>query len=254
MSANRDFTHPFSGIEAERLYPGDIKRGENSRKARQIQEWLNYHGAVVDVDNDFGKGTEAALARFQATMKLPSTGALNTSTWDALIDPLNVIMRPVPQGTDLRAAILAYAWQNESVHPIEIGGPNCGPFVRSYMLGGDGKWAQWCAGFACFVLAQAHRALGIDHLPFTPSFGVPEIARSAQAKGIFMADGPATAGDVFVIPTAHDSWCHIGIVARWNTPKFASVEGNTNDQGGSDGTCARSWDRTVDRCDFIKVC
>lgn len=250
--ANRDFTKPFVGIEREMAFPGAVRRGEKGMKARRVQEWLVYHGLTVAVDDDFGKGTEGALARYQGTMGLTSSGVLDEGTWAKLTEPLHAIMRPI-SGPDLRSVILGYAWQNEHVKPIEIGGPNAGPFVRSYMLGNDGKWAQWCAGFACFVLAQAFRSCGMEKLPFVPSFGVPQIARSAQKKGIFSADGPALAGDVFVIPTAKGSWSHIGIVAEWKTPKFVSVEGNTNDAGSADGTCARSWDRTAAKCDFIRI-
>lgn len=251
--ANRNFKKPFAGIEAEMKYPGALARGAKSKDARRIQEWLVYHGHTVAVDDDFGRGTEAALARYQGSLGFTSSGVLDQRTWESLTDPLHRIMAPIVSNGDVRATVLDYAWRNERVKPIEIGGPNAGPFVRSYMLGNDGHWAQWCAGFTCFVLAQAFRACGINELPFVPSFGVPQIARSAQKRGIFSADGPARAGDVFVIPTAKGSWSHIGIVAEWKTPKFVSIEGNTNDAGSADGTCARSWDRTVSRCDYIRI-
>ena len=46
------------------------------------------------------------------------------------------------------------------INPREIGGQNMGPWVRLYMDGREGAEFPWCAGFVCFVLAQACEAMG----------------------------------------------------------------------------------------------
>lgn len=191
---------------------------------------------------------------FQGVAGLPQTGVVDAATWAALTAPLARAMRPIDgAGHTLNEMVVAYARQHLAEHPVEIGGPNDGPWVRAYMLGNGGKEWQWCAGFVCYLLAQAAAAKGID-LPLLPSFGVPQMARGAKARGRFLPDGPPVPGDVFVIPTAAGSWSHTGIVLAWDGgPKFISAEGNTNEEGGSDGTCARSMPRTVSRCDFLRV-
>lgn len=251
MSANRDFTRPLAGIEAELELPGDLSRGAEGRDVRRVQEWLDLHGQRVAIDGDFGPGTERAVRAFQTASGLPPSGMVDGSTRDALVAPLRRVLAPVEASTwgDL---VCGYARQHLAQQPREVGGPNDGPWVRSYMLGNGGKIWQWCAGFACFVLAQACAARGLA-MPFAPSFGVPQVARAAKARRRFMADGPAAPGDLFVIPSASGSWSHIGVVLEWRGATFLSAEGNTNPAGSYDGAVAREVVRTSSRCDFLRT-
>lgn len=249
--ANRDFSKPFAGADAELAYPGVLTRGATGPGVRRVQEWLTFHGLKTGIDGDFGPSTERALRAFQVGRGTASSGVMDDRTWDLLTAPLRRAMAPIDAtGRSLNEMVCLYARQHLTERPLEIGGPNDGPWVRSYMLGNGGKVWQWCSGFACLVLAQACDAKGMT-MPFVPSFGVPQVVRSAKARGRYLPDGPATPGDFFVIPTVRGSWCHIGIVLEWGTPTFLSGEGNTNMAGGSDGTCARSMRRTTGRCDFL---
>jgi len=253
--ANRDFTKPFSGSDAELLFPGKLSVGASGIAVRRVQEWLIYHGARLSIDGQFGSVTRGALEAFQRHEGIPDSGSVDVTTWARLTAPLARAMRPIDgTGKTLNELVCLYARQHLVEKPVEISGPNDGPFVRAYMLGNGGKIWQWCSGGAMLVLAQATRALDLP-MPIAPSFGVPEVARSAKARGRFMADGPAVPGDLFVIPTVKGSWCHIGIVLEWNGPdaKFQSAEFNTNAEGSSDGTVARSVLRNPMRCDFIRM-
>lgn len=257
MMANRNFGAPFYGAEQELLFPGVVAKGATGKAARRVQEWLVYHGATrIVVDGEFGPATERALLDFQVRHGIIPTanGALDEITWQVLTAPLARAMRPIDgTGHTLNEMVCLYARQHIAEHPVEIGGPNAGPWVRAYMLGGDGKWAKWCAGFVSFVLAQACAAKGVP-LPFRPSFGATELAWYAKAKGRFSADGPAVPGDVFVIPDSTTTWFHTGFVLDWRgAEKFVSAEGNTNIEGSADGTVARSALRNPARCDFIRV-
>lgn len=255
--ANRDFTHPFFGADAELAFPdvrGEVGRGDKGMGVRRVQEWLTYHGQRPAIDGEFGPATERYVRVFQSTNAIHADGVVDGTTWAKLTAPLYRAMRPIDgAGKTVNDLVVAYARQHLAESPVEIGGPNDGPWVRAAMLGNGGRIWQWCAGEVCLWLALACAAKGVP-LPFTPSFGVPQLARSAKAKGRFSVDGPPVPGDVFVIPTATGSWSHTGMVLEWGGgPKFLSGEGNTNREGGSDGEVARSLLRTVARCDFLRV-
>jgi len=254
--ANRDFSRPFAGAEAELAFPGDVGIGAHGMPAKRVQEWLVYHGARLKIDGEFGGATDRAVREFQASGPFADdeiNGVVDDRTWQHLTAPLHRAMRPIDgTGKTVNELVVAYARQHLVEKPVEIGGPNDGPFVRAYMLGNGGRIWQWCAGTVSLWLAQACAAAGVP-MPIKPSFGVPELARSAKARGRFSADGPPVPGDVFVIPTATGSWSHTGIVLEVRGDRFLSAEGNTNTEGGSDGVCARSVLRNPARCDFIRV-
>lgn len=251
--ANRDFSKPLAGVSAELAFHGSIGIGAHGMAARRVQEWLVYHGQRPVIDGDFGPATERYVRVFQSSESLPQTGIVDATTWAKLTAPLYRAMRPIDgTGKTVNGLVVAYSRQHLAEKPVEIGGPNDGPWVRAYMLGNGGRIWQWCAGFVCHVLAQACAAAGVP-MPIKPSFGVPELARSAKARDRFSADGPPIPGDVFVIPTATGSWSHTGIVLEVRGDRFLSAEGNTNAEGGSDGVCARSVLRNPARCDFLRV-
>ena len=251
--ANRDFSKPLAGVSAELAFHGSIGIGAHGMAARRVQEWLVYHGQRPVIDGDFGPATERYVRVFQSSESLPQTGIVDATTWAKLTAPLYRAMRPIDgTGKTVNGLVVAYAKQHLVEKPAEIGGPNDGPFVRAYMIGNGGRIWQWCAGFSSMMLSLACTAAGVP-MPIKPSFGVPELARSAKARGRFSADGPPIPGDVFVIPTATGSWSHTGIVLEVRGDRFLSAEGNTNAEGGSDGVCARSVLRNPARCDFIRV-
>lgn len=251
--ANRDFSKPLAGVSAELAFHGSIGIGAHGMAARRVQEWLVYHGQRPVIDGDFGPATERYVRVFQSSESLPQTGIVDETTWAKLTAPLYRAMRPIDgTGKTVNELVCLYARQHLAEKPVEIGGPNDGPFVRAYMIGNGGRIWQWCAGFSSMMLSLACTAAGVP-MPIKPSFGVPELARSAKARGRFSADGPPVPGDVFVIPTATGSWSHTGIVLEVRGDRFLSAEGNTNEEGGSDGVCARSVLRNPARCDFIRV-
>jgi hypothetical protein len=253
--ANRDFSKPLAGVDGELAFPGDIGIGARGMPAKRVQEWLSFHGQRPVIDGDFGPATERYVRVFQSSESLPQTGIVDATTWAKLTAPLYRAMRPIDgTGKTVNELVCLYARQHLAEKPVEIGGPNDGPWVRAYMLGNGGRIWQWCSGFSMHLLSQACQSAGVL-MPLVPSFGVPQVVRSAKARARFSADGPASPGDLFVIPTASGSWSHIGIVLEWSGPvaRFISAEGNTNEEGGSDGVCARSVLRNPARCDFIRV-
>ena len=61
-----------------------LARGAKGTFVRMMQILLNYHGAKLTCDGDFGSKTEAALTAFQAAHGLLTDGICAREAWDAL--------------------------------------------------------------------------------------------------------------------------------------------------------------------------
>lgn len=67
---------------------GTVKRGVNGDDARKVQARLTELGfGPLVADGIFGKGSEAALKRFQEAVGLPASGVCDPAVWDRLDDP-----------------------------------------------------------------------------------------------------------------------------------------------------------------------
>jgi hypothetical protein len=235
------------------------KRGDKSKLVRQAQEWLCLSDFSVVLDGDFGPGTELAVIRFQKKSKLPETGDVDETTWDALVKPMREALQPIPAGSkSLRQLVVAYAGRHLARHPREVGGENSGPWVRLYMNGQEGKAWPWCAGFATFVLKQASDTLGVP-APLPRLFGCDSLAGLAETKGLLLRTKTAAdfakveAGTLFLVRKGPFHWQHIGIVAEVHGDAMITIEGNTNDDGVPEGfeVCRRS--RGLKDRDFLLV-
>src|SRR5215471_12463920 len=133
-----------------------LKKGDRSNDVKILQEWLTFHGFGTAVDSDFGPATELCVKNFQTKHSLLPTGIVDMQTFSPLVAPLVTVQkRMTPAGEGLGALFVRYAQQHLAQKPVEIGGENCGPWVRLYMAGNEGEQWPWCAGFATWVLRQA---------------------------------------------------------------------------------------------------
>ncbi|WP_232830455.1 peptidoglycan-binding protein [Oceanicella sp. SM1341] len=252
---------PLAGVVAQELdFPGEIARGQKdaggSRTVARVQEWCSFHGARTDVDGDFGGGTEAAVKAFQLRAGLPQTGRVDERVWAALTAPMHrALARPeLPEGAGIYEAALSVARLHLAEHPVEFvvrGQGNCGPWVRLYMHGREGDDQPWCAGFVSHVLAQAGHALGLG-APIPRQVGVDALVADAKASGRFVAEaelgsadhraGRLRPGALFCVRASAADWTHVGFVTEIAPDSFATIEGNTNDEGSREGfeVCARS--------------
>jgi hypothetical protein len=257
----RDFSRPFAAASAELLYPGALAQGSKGPGVQRVQEWLTLAGFPCAVDSSYGPGTAKALAAFCTARALPEAGALDVPTWDALTAPLRRVLAPMPaEGRGFQAMTALFAARILTELPTEVGPrQNDGPWVRAFMLGYDGDIWEWCAGFVCFVLAQAAHACNVRLLDIlTPSFGAPELARDGKRRGRFISGaiaeaGRVQAGDVFVVPTAKGGWSHTGIVLAVDGARFTSVEGNTSTALSPAGYAVFSHTRPLRRVDFVRT-
>jgi len=182
------------------------------------------------------------------------------ATMNALMGPIQRAVRPIDgTGKTVAQLVVQYARQHLAEHPLEVGGPNCGPWVRLYMDGNEGTPWKWCAGFVTHIMRAAASAAG-QPMPVRRTFSCDILAADAKAKGRLVGDrdvvngvkaiGP---GHVFLIRrTAHD-WVHTGLVIGVANNVYETIEGNTNDSGDPDGyeVCRRT--RAIRNVDFIEV-
>jgi hypothetical protein len=254
-------------IQKDLEYPGEIGRGVGARgiakSVKRIQEWLSFHGLVTAIDGDFGPATEKAVLRFQTMQSLPATGTVDKPTFIALTRPLRELLAPILSEPDsLSEAIVEVARRHLQVHPVEIGGPNAGPWVRFYMRGQEGKECLWCAGFACTVLRQASETIGSD-LPVTYQTSCDRLAEEAQESQCFLSGGAIEdnriqverikPGSLFLVRNLRNArdWIHTGVVMEANEESFTTIEGNTNSSGSSNGFEVCQRERGYARCDFF---
>jgi len=245
----------MSDLDLDRPY----KRGDNAPKVKLIQEWLCLNGVQVATDGDFGPASEAAVKQFQKQAKLTADGVVGPKTFAKLIKPMSDALKPIAAtGKGLGQMVVLYAQQHFRQAPREVGGQNCGPWVRLYMDGNEGEQWSWCAGFACFVLRQACTALD-SAVPIAPSFSCDSLAASAKQRKVFVTEAAAadhtklTPGSFFLLRRTETDWVHTGIVTNIAAETVRTIEGNTNDDGTREGyeVCQRI--RGYGSKDFILI-
>lgn len=245
-----------------------VKRGAKNQTAKRIQEWLNFHDCRTGIDGDFGPATEACVKDFQRMKRKSPTGEVDENTWKLLVKPMATALKPPSNVKQMAAqdAVLAVANQHVDQHPIEIGGANCGPWVRLYCEGNDGRQWAWCAGFVTLIMQQAY-FYREDRPPIKGSVSCDTLAAQAKDAGLFVHEREITLGRmdweefgaacVFLRRRTSTDWTHTGIATAGNgNPAelvFSTLEGNTNDEGVREGfeACRRKRGVAGANYDFI---
>lgn len=262
--AGEMLSYPKS-VREEFEYPGEIGNGTRGRKARRIQEWLSIHGFQTTIDEEFGSATERALQSFQRARGISDSGQVDETTWDALVAPMVRSFAKCEAGARLGDTVMQVAKQHLREHPIELGGANCGPWVRAYMNGNQGSAWAWCAGFVTFVLKQAATIHGVP-MPIEGSFSCDLLASQAKQQGRFVAERSLDGSPgnwsadalgscaVFLVRRTSSDWTHTGFAFDYRPDgTFATIEGNTNDEGSREGfeVCQRF--RSRKEKEFIRL-
>lgn len=254
---------PYGRIRSELTSDKDHRRGDKGQKVRVIQEWLSLHGHQVAVDGDFGPATDVAVRRYQVANNLAETGVVDAQTFAALIAPMLRVLTPLPAASKpYPDVVVDYARQHFAEHPLEVGGKNCGPWVRLYMQGSEGADMLWCAGFVCFILRQAADTLRVP-LPLPVTFSCDTLAKEGQTRGLFVPEANLQAGNppkdcmprgsIFLVRHSENDWTHTGLVTAFQQEVIETIEGNTNDSGEREGfeVCART--RSYAGKDFVRL-
>lgn len=247
-----------------------INNGSYGSNVQRIQEWLQAHDFSTEIDGKFGPATSACVKGFQESADLKPTGSVNNKTWQALVKPMALSLREPeissmesPQGTVLRVAK-----QHLAQKPIEIGGPNCGPWVRLYCGGNNGPEWAWCAGFVTLIMQQAY-FYREQKVPIEGSVSCDSIAAQAKREKLFVSgrsliSGKADWADfgnacIFLKRRTSTDWTHTGFAHSANAVGkeiiFQSIEGNTNNNGSRDGFKATARTRSLSggNYDFVHL-
>jgi hypothetical protein len=242
-------------MNEELILARELGYGSKGPDVRRVQEWLNLNGYGLGIDGDFGRVTEDAVRRFQKAKRIKQTGRVNRRTFSALVAPMSaVLQKPVRKPKTLGVAVLTYAKAHLAQHPLEVGGPNRGPWVRLYTGGNEGENWAWCAAFVTFILKQASDLMGIP-MPIAGSVGCDQLASQAKAKNLFLAeqDGHQTLrpGSIFLVRKTPTDWTHTGLVVEIHPEFFRTIEGNTNDDGVREGYEVCTLTRSYQNKDFV---
>lgn len=246
-------------------FPRTVHRGSAGPDVRRLQEWLCLNRVFVQIDGVFGPATQRAVRKILGSAEVDASEFLDLAS--AMVRATNIeaiagTLQIVPLGD----ATLAVARLQLSAVPREVGGANRGPWVRLYMDGRDGDQWLWCAGFACWCMERAAEAKGILSLPFASSYSCDTLAHRAREAGLLVVNPDAearkliTPGSFFLRRKTATDYTHVGIVASVRVagdagPEvFETVEGNTNDDGSSNGDGVYSRVRAFGpQYDFIRI-
>ncbi len=250
-----------SWIQKEVELNGPLKKGARGLAVRRVQEWLQFHGFGLVIDEDFGGVTKKRVQEFQEDRGLGTNGIVNAATFQELVAPLVQVLTPISSANHtFPTMVLEYAKAHLAQHPLEVGGQNRGPWVRLYMKGHDGVEFPWCAGFVTFILKQAAETLGMS-MPIQGSTSCDSLAAQGKEAGLFMQESSLSGGktsqkdlsraSIFLVKRSSTDWTHTGLATAFNQDSFETIEGNTNDEGSREGfeVCSRS--RGYKKKDFI---
>ncbi|MEO6203178.1 MAG: peptidoglycan-binding protein [Nitrospirales bacterium] len=169
----------LSWIQKEVELKSSVKKWTRGMAVRRVQEWLQFHGFGLVIDEDFGGVTKKKVQQFQEDRGLGTSGMVNAATFQELVAPLVQVLTPISAANHtFPTMVIEYAQAHLAQHPLEVGGQNRGRWVRVYMKGHDGAEFPWCAGFVTFILKQAAETLEIT-MPIQGSTSCDSLA----AKG-----------------------------------------------------------------------
>ncbi len=204
------------------------------------------------IDEDFGGVTKKRVQQFQEDRGLGASGIVNAATFQELVAPLVQVLTPISSANHTFPTMaLEYAKAHLAQHPLEVGGQNCGPWVRVSMKGHHGAEFPWCAGFVTFILKQAAKTLGMA-MPIQGSSSCDSPAAQGKDAGLFMKESTLSRekasrehlsrAGIFLVRRSSTDWTYRGLATAFNRDVFETIERNTNDEGGREGyeVCSRS--------------
>lgn len=234
-----------------------VRAGDRGPDVRLVQEWLCLHDIPTAIDGRFGPQTATAIETFTERHHLESRANVDATIFEALANPMIAALAdPASCENSVSEAVVRIALRQLGAR--EIGGPNCGPWVRLYMNGREGTAYPWCAGFVSFVIRRACGNRG-ESFPFKLSVSCDRLAIKARRADRLVtgADygctGLLSPGSVFLIRRRTNDWVHCGIVTAFYKRHFETIEGNTNADGSREGNAVLRRNRPYRNCDFIRV-
>ncbi|MES2276435.1 MAG: CHAP domain-containing protein [Bacteroidota bacterium] len=227
-------------------YPGYTIKQHDPHKdvVTAIQKQLNAKGCgPIGVDGDYGDNTFNAVLLFQSRFAdanghpLTMDGMIGPVTWSTLFGVATVA--PVlTAASPLLTAVLKFAGTQVGIMESPEGS-NSGPEVNKYLKSvGLGPGYSWCMSFVYYCFGQASTQLGIAN-PAYKSGGVIDAWDNTHGKKVLHADAIVNTslvlpGQIFIISTGGGHG-HTGLVEKVTNGLLTTIEGNTNNDGSSNG-------------------
>jgi hypothetical protein len=236
-----------------------LQQGSVGPSVRELQTLLNQ---VVKpqppllADGAFGSKTKMAVMALQTMKKLEVDGVVGSQTWSALDGSGSPSMPPAPTpgggpaSSELveKAVQIAMAENGVREEPL---GSNRGAKVDAYnAASGAGNGALWCMSFVYWSFAQAASRLGKTN-PMPKTAYCPYLYNWA-VQNHKLATTPQR-GDIFLVKGLRDgkaSVVHTGIVTGGTV---STIEGNTNNDGSSNGIGVFTRTRSIASCYFVRL-
>lgn len=220
-----------------------VRKGDRGPAVKRLQTLLVKRGYPVAIDGHFGAKTYNAVRAFQSQnldqhgQPLVVDGGVGPLTWWSLSHPkpdirvpsaVDYRRMPAPElgGSKRGRAALAVAIAEMTAGACEIGGNNCGRWVRKYLNGLAAEPSSWCAGFVSWCFSRAG-----EEMPFPYTVGARQMLAQFKRQGWAHPPGVGYVprpGDIVVWWRLRaDHWTgHVGLVHQVRDGMLYTVEGN----------------------------
>lgn len=143
--------------------------------------------------------------------------------------------------------VLAAAHSEVGVREVPEGS-NWGPRVSKYIReGGYDEPVFWCM---CFCTAMLRWTLGSQARPWPRTGSCDVVLRWARKSGILHKQ--PMLGDVFLVMSTDDDAVHTGFVSAISGGFVDTIEGNTNDDGSTNGIGVFTRRRSIQNLRFVR--
>lgn len=225
-----------------------LRKGDRGSEVRTLQQLLAQRGYPVAADGEFGAQTSRAVRAFQAQnldqhgQPLVVDGKVGPLTWWSLNHPKPDITTPsaidflqLPSadkgGSTVGRAALAAAIGELKAGACEVGGNNCGPWVKKYLApAGGAEGDSWCTGFVswCFLQGCDGRQAS---MPFDYTLGARNLLAQFKRHGWANPPGsgyvPQPGDSVVWWRVSLQGWLgHAGLVHSVLDGMLYTIEGN----------------------------
>ena len=225
-----------------------LKKGDQGPQVRELQKLLVNRGYGVDITGIFGSQTYRAVRAFQSQnmdqhgQSLVVDGKVGPLTWWSLTHPKPVILTPsivkygVMPPVEAGGSIMGRAALQSAIGELnagarEVGGNNCGRWVKKYLApAGLEEGNSWCASFVSWCYLQASDG-DLSAMPFPYCPGARALLQKFKAKGMGFAPNSGykpEPGDIVVWWRERlEGWFgHVGLVHQLKDGMLYTIEGN----------------------------
>lgn len=210
-------------------------------------------------DGDIGPETIGAINAFQLANfgwqdGVVDPGGQTLKKLDASAGPLPPAPAPTPGAPGgavaEKAVELALTQNGVREQPL---GSNRGPQVDEYIRSTDlNPPALWCMAFVYWCFKQAAGQLGVPN-PMHKTASCTNLHSWAKPKGLVKSSPQR--GDIFLVRGGADGRTHqhTGLVVEVNGAQIKTIEGNTNNDGSSNGIGVFIRTRSAANLDYVRL-